>query len=210
MDDELVQNMTMEDWIEETLAFATRHHSHDHSGHGSDHVVRVWQTARMLAEKARLRGEEADLTVLELAALLHDADDHKINPGGHSAEDHLRSMGLDPQTAERVLDTIRPISFSVSGAHPQFCTLEQKLLSDADKLDAMGAIGVARAVAYGAAHGRALYGSGETTIGHFHQKLLLLREAMQTPEGLHEAETRHRFLEDFLNELEREVQYSNK
>lgn len=189
------------DLIGRTIEFVSQYHASDHSGHGTDHIMRVWRTALKLADPY---GPAVDSTVLQLAALLHDVDDHKINPDGHVAEDYLKECGLDETTRQRVMDTIRPIGFSMSGAHPKFDTLEQMLLSDADKLDAMGAIGICRTVAYGAVKGRPLYGAKDCTLQHFYDKLLLLREAMQTPQGLQEAELRHRYMEAFLEELGRE------
>lgn len=191
------------DPIRQTIQFIEQYHASDHSGHGTDHIMRVFHTVLQLAERSP---EPADLLVLQLAALLHDVDDHKINPAGGVARRHLQTLGLPADTVNRVLDTIAPISFSTSGAHPHFDTLEQRLLSDADKLDAMGAIGICRTVAYGAAHQRPLYGEpGTDTLSHFYDKLLLLREAMQTPAGRQEAERRHKTMEFFLQEFYHET-----
>lgn len=213
------------DIVKETLRFVNEYHANDCSGHGPDHVLRVWETAKQLGVWEAARHEmaadkgEVNMLVLELAALLHDVDDHKINPGGHVAENFLNKMGVNPLIIRRVVETIGAVSFSVSGAHPKFDTIEQCLLSDADKLDAMGAIGVCRAVAYGAVKGRKLYkpqpteennqepsaSEEATTVGHFYEKLLLLKGAMQSEAGKREAERRHDFLVAFLEELEREV-----
>lgn len=191
------------DPIQQTIHFIEQYHASDHSGHGTDHIMRVYHTALQLAEGST---EPADLLVLQLAALLHDVDDHKINPAGGAALRHLQSIGLADETIARILDTIAPISFSTSGAHPRFHTIEQRLLSDADKLDAMGAIGICRTVAYGAVHQRPLYGKpGTDTLSHFYDKLLLLREAMQTPAGRQEAERRHKTMELFLQEFYHET-----
>lgn len=190
--------------LDKTIAFINQYHGSDNSGHGTDHIMRVFHTANALAESSE---DPVDMLVLQLAALLHDVDDHKINPNGHAAEDFLKSTLGDEhnETIRKVIETIRPISFSTSGAHPTFDTIEQRLLSDADKLDAMGAIGICRTVAYGAAHNRPLYGApGNDTLSHFYDKLLLLREAMQSTAGRQEAERRHetmlRFLEAFYHE----------
>lgn len=188
--------------IQQTIDFIHQYHASDNSGHGTDHIMRVYRTALQLAEDYPNR---VDLNVLSLAALLHDVDDHKLNPGGHVAQDFL-SGKVDETTLTQVLATIAPISFSHSGAHPRFETIEQQLLSDADKLDAMGAIGICRTMAYGAAHHRPLYGEpGTDTLSHFYQKLLLLRDAMQTPAGRREAEVRHQAMLAFLENLYRET-----
>lgn len=190
--------------IAHTIEFVQAYHASDHSGHGADHVMRVYNTALRLLDACT---EKVDREVLLLAALLHDVDDHKINPNGHVAEEYLKGLGLADDTQRRVLETIAPTSFSVSGAHPNFSTIEQKLLSDADKLDAVGAIGISRTIAYGAVKGRPLFDSndGTHTVGHFFDKLLLLREAMQTEVGRREAEHRHRVMVMWLEELFREL-----
>ena len=195
------------DAVAHTLAFVQAYHANDHTGHGADHVMRVFNTAQKLLNECT---EPVDKEVLLLAALLHDVDDHKINPNGHVAEEYLQGLGLATKTQQRVLETIAPISYSVSGAHPNFTTIEQKLLSDADKLDAIGAIGISRAITYGASNGRPLFdpNDGNHTIGHFFEKLLLLREAMQTEAGKHEAEHRHHVMVDWLTELFTEINAS--
>lgn len=191
--------------IEQTIGFVSQYHASDCSGHGVDHIMRVWNTAKMLCVDYL---GEVDSEVLQLAALLHDVDDHKINPNGHAAEDYLRSIGLPEAMVQKILSTISPISFSVSGTNPCFDTIEQKLLSDADKLDAMGAIGICRTVAYGASKGRPLYDTEtpeESTIQHFYDKLLKLRGCMQTKAGRAEAERRHQYMVDFLRQLSAET-----
>ena len=192
------------DAIAHTLAFVQAYHATDHTGHGADHVMRVFNTAQKLLNACT---EPVDREVLLLASLLHDVDDHKINPNGHVAKEYLHGLGLATETQQRVLETIAPISYSVSGAHPNFTTIEQKLLSDADKLDAMGAIGISRAITYGASQKRPLFdpNDGNHTIGHFFEKLLLLREAMQTEVGKQEAEHRHTVMVNWLTELFTEI-----
>lgn len=187
------------DLVSKTIQFIEQYHASDHSGHGTDHIMRVFHTARQLAEACE---EPVDELVLQLAALLHDVDDHKINPTGGAARKFLESIQTDSHIVETVLDTISPISFSVSGPHPHFETIEQKLLSDADKLDAIGSIGICRTIAYGTAHHRPLYGEpGKDTLSHFYDKLLLLKDSMQTDAGRIEAERRHQTMETFLNEF---------
>lgn len=162
---------------------------------------------------------------VRLAAILHDVDDYKLGSDGHRAERFLRENGVEERVRERVLEVIGAISFSKSGSSPKFQMIEQKIVSDADKLDAMGAIGVCRTVMYSAATGRALFNAaefpnehltpeeyknknrkGNHSINHFFEKLLKLKNAMQTDAGRKEAEKRHWFMVLFLQEFFDEAQ----
>ena len=167
-------------------------------GHGVDHTLRVWRLAMDIAE-----GEpDCDRQVVSLAAMLHDADDHKLFATEHNANARafLEGQGLPAETAERVCGAINAVSFSRNrGKRPE--TPEGRIVQDADRLDAIGAVGIARTFAYGGRHGRA----PEDSIGHFHEKLLLLRDLMNTDRAREMAEERHRFMEDFLREWDRET-----
>ena len=166
-------------------------------GHGFDHAMRVYRNAVTIAD-----GEECDATVVALAALLHDADDPKLfdTRDNANARAFLDDAGVGPETAERVIRAINSVSFSKNrGKTPD--TAEGRIVQDADRLDAIGAVGVARTFAYGGAHGRSL----DESVKHFHEKLLLLKEMMNTETGRRLAAVRHSFLEAFLRELEEET-----
>lgn len=170
----------------------------DASGHDVEHTLRVWRLAMRIAE-----GETGcDPLVVALAALLHDADDHKLfqTEDNANARAFLEREGVDAERIELICEAIRSVSFSQNrGRRPQ--TLEGRIVQDADRLDAMGAIGIARTFAYGGAHGRPLDDSAQ----HFHDKLLLLAGEMNTEVGRSLATERHAFLEEFLRRYERET-----
>lgn len=189
--------------LNKTYNFAYEYHKNDNSGHDFEHVKRVYANIENLLNEE----PSADAFICKMAALLHDVDDHKLNTDGNVARRFLESILSDNYLIEKIIKTIEPISFSKSGVHPVFETLEMKLLSDADKLDAIGAIGICRAVMYGTSHNRNLFDSEEFpceennkkhTINHFFEKLLLLKDAMQTNSGRVEAEKRHKFMISFL------------
>jgi len=165
--------------------------------HGYEHTERVYRLARHIGRRVG-----ADLGVLLPAALLHDIgrgeDDH-AEAGARRARMILQGLGLELRRIEAIVEAIATHSFS-GGREPR--TLEAKVLSDADKLDALGAIGVYRAAMYGAEHRRPLEGF----VDHFHGKLLRLREMMYTEEGRRLAEGRHRFMLQYLERLRRELE----
>ena len=166
-------------------------------GHAFDHTERVYRNAMMIAEK-----EKCDRTVVALAALLHDADDPKLfdTKDKANARQFLRSQEVDAETEERVIAAVNSVSFRKNrGKKPS--TIEAMIVQDADRLDAIGAIGIARTFSYGGANGRSLYES----VRHFHEKLLLLRDMMNTRTAKRIAERRHEFMLEFLRELERET-----
>ena len=167
-------------------------------GHGADHALRVRRNAMMIAE-----GEACDPQIVSLAALLHDADDHKLFSTEHNANARrfLEEHGIAPETTERICAAINAVSFSKNkGKRPE--TAEGRIVQDADRLDALGAVGIARTFAYGGGHGR----PPEESIAHFHEKLLLLKDMMNTEKGREIAEERHAFLEAFLREWEKETE----
>ncbi len=173
------------------------------SGHGVDHALRVCRTAAAIA-----RSEGADVGVCRLAALLHDVDDHKLFPGTSASLAHavsfLDAQGVEGDERHRVCQAIREVSFSANGMEPP-SSLEAACVRDADRLDAIGALGVGRAFAFGGAHGRALWDeSGEcrdTTVAHFEDKLLLLAEGMSTQAGRLLAAGRGAYLRGFYEEF---------
>jgi uncharacterized protein len=200
-----------EAWVREKLA-------HDSSGHDWWHIDRVVRTARAIA-----REERADAFVCELAALLHDVADEKLNADPAAAqrdlEAWLAASGASPSDAEHVLEIIATMSFK-GGSRPPMRTLEGKVVQDADRLDAIGAVGIARVFAYSGAKMRPIhdparppreqmteaeYRSGnDTAINHFHEKLLKLKDRMNTSYGRRLAEGRHRFMEAYLDEFHAE------
>ncbi len=202
------------DFIERTASNVRIILSGDGTGHDWWHVHRVWKTARRIGQ-----AEKADLLVVELAALLHDIADWKLHDGDSTvgpkmAEDWLDSLGLDPTVSQHISQIIADISFKGADVAQPVLSLEGQVVQDADRLDAIGAIGVARAFAYGGAKGRLIYdpdvkpaehrtaeaylNSGGTTVNHFYEKLLLLKDRMNTATGRAIAEKRHRFIEEFL------------
>ena len=167
-------------------------------GHGLEHALRVYRTALHLAKSA----PAADPLVVALGALLHDADDHKLfhTENNANARRFLTEQGVDAETADRICGAINAVSFSQNrGKRPE--TIEGQLIQDADRLDAIGAVGIARTFAYGGKHGR----TPEDSIAHFHEKLLLLKDLMNTEQAKALAEERHAFLEAFLKEWEQET-----
>ena len=166
-------------------------------GHGFDHSMRVYRNALRIAETE----PGADLLVVSLGALLHDADDHKLfhTENNGNARRFLRKHGIRPDIEERICEAVNAVSFSKNrGRIPE--TIEGRIIQDADRLDAVGAIGIARTFAYGGKHGR----TPEASIAHFHEKLLLLKDLMNTEKAREMAESRHTFMEQFLREWERE------
>lgn len=166
-------------------------------GHDFDHTMRVYCTAMEIAETE----PSCDKLIVALAALLHDADDYKLfeTKNNANARIFLDSQNVDEATKVRICMAINSVSFSKNkGKCPEL--LEGKIVQDADRLDAIGAIGIARTFAYGGKHGRSL----DSSIEHFHEKLLLLKGMMHTEKAKEMAEDRHAFMESFLQEWEKE------
>ena len=210
----------MEYIVNQALEFAKECHGGDCSGHDYEHILRVLANVEKMLEQM----PDADKTVARLGAILHDIDDYKLGENSHKVDKFLEENCDDEFLKEKVRKVVNTISFSKSGDKPNFDIIEQKIVSDADKLDAIGAIGVCRAVIYSAVTKRALFNNEHKpkeklsieeymnkereenhTINHFFDKLLKLRSAMQTEVGRCEAERRHRFMVAFLNEFFGEV-----
>lgn len=188
--------------IEKTRDFAM--HFFEREGtHGFSHVERVFNLCLHIG-----REEGADLEILALAALLHDiarpledagkVEDHAAE-GARIAKRFLLGLGYPPEKAEAVAHAIEAHRFS-RGPEPQ--TLEAKILSDADKLDAIGAIGVARVFMYSGEHGRDI----EASLKHFEEKILKLKDLMYTETAKRMAEERHRFTVEFIERIRREIE----
>lgn len=170
----------------------------DFGGHDVEHSKRVYQNAFLIAKSE----PECDLFVVSLAALLHDVDDHKLfhTENNANARAFLESVQLDQNQIDRICELMNGISFSKNrGVRPE--TLEGKIVQDADRLDAIGAIGIARTFAFGGERKRPL----SATVQHFYDKLLLLKDEMNTAEGKRIAELRHQLMVDFLYELNNEM-----
>ena len=166
-------------------------------GHDLNHSLRVYANAMKIAENE----PSCDLEVVALAALLHDADDHKLfdTKDNYNARRFLSECGIAEEKIPLICNVINSVSFSKNrGKKPT--SLEGKIVQDADRLDAMGAVGIARTFAYGGKHGRPLEGG----IEHFHEKLLLLKDEMNTVTARRMAESRHEFLEEFVSRFEEE------
>lgn len=199
--------------------------SEDCTGHDWWHTERVYKVAKLIAKK-----ENADIFIVELSSLLHDIADWKFNDGNEDAgpeiaENFLLGEGLDLKTVAKITNIIKNVSFKGNNVKPGILDLEGKIVQDADRIDAIGAIGIARAFAYGGYRGNRIYdpcieskihntfeeykNSESTTINHFYEKLLLLKDLMNTKTGKAIAERRHRFmkkyLETFFNEWNVEI-----
>lgn len=190
--------------------------SGDSSGHDFYHTVRVYKLATQIAEH-----EKADVKTVQLAALLHDVDDIKLSPDTYSEKKNAVSFmtagNVDRKTVEAVCKIIDSVSFvGTDSVIPE--TVEGKCVQDADRLDAMGAIGIARTFAYGGSKGRAIYdpeikpktgmnkeeyrkNENSTSINHFYEKLLLLESMMNTSEGRRLAKRRMAVMQEFLDEF---------
>ena len=205
----------MQNIIEDALQFARETFSGDSSGHDYWHTYRVWKLSRRLAE-----AEGADRQTVELAALLHDVDDAKLSPqtaaGKLRARAFLEAHDLAEEEISRILHIIGQVSYKGSGSEiPD--SPEGMCVQDADRLDAIGAIGIARTFAFGGSRGRAIWDPEEAprenlteavyrsgagcTVNHFYEKLLRLKDLMNTSAAKALAEHRHRVMEAYLDEF---------
>jgi len=191
------------------------------AGHDFAHAERVWQNAQLIAED-----EAVDLLVVELAALLHDVADAKFHDGDEEvgatiADEFLQGLDVLPSISSHVCQIIRHMSFKGGNEISAFNSREMQVVQDADRLDAIGAIGIARAFNYGGFKGRPFFDpsiipnlgmdkityrkSTSPTINHFFEKLLILKDRMHTVKGTEMAEVRHSFLLEFLDRFFDEV-----
>lgn len=183
-----------EQLINNTISYVKALFAGNADGHDAEHSLRVYKNALAIASSY----PECDLLLISLSALLHDVDDHKLfqTENNANARAFLEKQGVSESTIERIVTIINSVSFSKNkGKTPD--TLEGKIVQDADRLDAMGAIGIARTFAYGGKKGRSL----EDSVQHFYDKLLLLRDTLNTDEARALADKRHTFMEQFLEEL---------
>jgi len=190
------------------------------SGHDWHHINRVRRLAKRIAT-----AEGANHEIAELAALVHDIADWKFHNGDESvgpreAERLLREEGAAPDVIEQVVEIVRTISFKGAGVVTAMKTLEGCCVQDADRLDAIGAIGIARCFAYGGHAGRSMYDPDEVpvmhataeaykaskghSLNHFYEKLFLLKDRMNTATGRAMAEERHQYMEEFVRRFLKE------
>ena len=212
--------MNQETIIQKTIDFVKEVLSDAEGGHDWWHIYRVWKLSKYIAQT-----ENVNLFVVELGALLHDIADSKFHNGDEEigprkAREFLSSLNVEEDVINHVENIIVNISFK-GGKHTQkFKSPELDVVQDADRLDAMGAIGVARTFNYGGHKGREIYNpkikpnlnmtkeeyknSNAPTLNHFYEKLLLLKDRMNTNTGKSMAEHRHNFMEQFLDEFYKE------
>lgn len=186
----------MQSELLDILVEESKSHQRVNGCHGFEHTERVVELCRVLGERMG-----ADLSVLLPAAILHDvgrSEESHAEKGAEKARGILERHGVPDEKRDRIVEAIRVHSFS---GGQEAASLEAQILSDADKLDAMGAIGVYRAGQYSGEHGRSL----EDYVAHFHEKLLTLKGLLYTGEVRRLAEGRHRFMESYLEELMREL-----
>lgn len=194
--------------------------SGDGSGHDWWHIVRVTKTAMQIGIK-----EGADLFIVELGAMLHDLGDFKFHNGDDTVgprmvSEWLGKMKLDSETIKKVVDIVKEISYKGSEVETPMSTLEGEIVQDADRLDAIGAIGIARTFAYGGSKNREMHNpeikpenhdnfedyknSKAPTINHFYEKLLLLKDRMNTDTAKKMALNRHEYMKEYLNQFYKE------
>lgn len=209
--------MDPETWIKRTEMLIREQCAGDASGHDWPHIERVRGLATQIGEELG-----ADRLRVELGALLHDIADWKFHDGDSEvgprrAADWLLLLGAPGKLAEDVATIVREVSFKGAGVQTPASTLEGQIVQDADRLDAIGAIGVARAFAYGGSKGRAMHDpaippqmhadfeaykkNSGPTLNHFYEKLLLLKDRLNTEPARRIAEQRHRFMEQFLKQF---------
>ena len=218
--------MTNSEIVEETITFVKETLKNAEGGHDWFHIQRVFNNSMLIAKDE----DDVNLLVVSLGALLHDIADAKFNDGNEAlgpkmAEDFLLSLGVPKRTINHVTNIIKYSSFKASLTDGKlkkklFTSKELKVVQDADRLDAIGAIGIARAFNYGGFKNRALYDpsiapnlemskeeykkSEAPTLNHFYEKLLLLKDKMNTETGRRLAEERHQYMIDFLEQFYQE------
>lgn len=214
--------MDNSDVIDYVVSQLKREFAEESTGHDWFHLERVWKNAKQIAAS-----EGGDLFVIELAALLHDIADHKfVEDADTEAKRRIQVMlgkaEVGQQTIDRVIDIVLKSSFKGGIGENPMTQLEGLIIQDADRLDAIGAIGIARTFAFGGKFGNLLYHpdippatfknaeeyrkNRTHTINHFYEKLLLLKDKMNTPTGRKLAEQRHQFMQEFLNQFYNEWQ----
>ena len=201
--------------IDNAIAFVKQVFENDYSGHDFFHTLRVYKMATRIAEQ-----ESADLLTVQLAALLHDVDDIKLSPATHANKDRavafLREQGVSEEMIKSICEIIEEVSFrGTDSVAPR--SIEGKCVQDADRLDAIGAIGIARTFAFGGNRNQAMYDPDvkpalnmsesqyhnhvSTTLNHFYEKLFLLKELLNTDTAKKIAKHRDEYMKDFVEEF---------
>jgi uncharacterized protein len=209
--------MNHSELINNTIRFVKSQLENAEGGHDWFHIQRVYKNALTIANE-----ENCNLVVVKLGALLHDIADSKFHNGDetigpYKARQFLESENVEPETITHVVAIISNLSFKGGNFENTFRSIELDIVQDADRLDAIGAIGIARTFNYGGFKNRALYNpsippntkmtqeeykkSEAPTLNHFYEKLLLLKDKMNTQKGRDLALTRHRFMEHFLSQF---------
>ena len=207
--------MDNSDLVNKTILFVKETLENAEGGHDWFHIERVYKNAVSIAD-----GEVCDMMVIKLASLLHDIADSKFHDGDETigpkmAREFLESENADEVTIQHIINIIENSSFKGGNSECQFSSIELDIVQDADRLDAMGAIGIARTFNYGGFKNRPLYNpnsipnlhmskeeyknSKAPTINHFYEKLLLLKDKMNTKTGKKIAQERHQFMVTFLS-----------
>ena len=207
--------------IQNTIDFVKENLAGAEGGHDWYHIERVWKTARYIWRKEGA----GDLLTIELAALLHDISDAKFNGGddeigSRMASEFLQNQGLEQEMVDHIQAIIKHVSYKGGFAQDQISSIEFQIVQDADRLDAIGAIGIARAFNYGGFKNRPIHNpdmplqeyqdssayhkSDAPTINHFYEKLLKLKNLMNTSTGIKMAEERHEYMLRFLDQFYRE------
>lgn len=210
----------MKNLIQNTVEFVKEKLEGAEAGHDWFHIERVWKLSRKIAET-----ESCNQEVVELAALLHDIADPKFHNGDETlalkvSRDFLESQNAEEELIEQVLFIIKNISFKNRGEVPKNLPVELKIVQDADRIDAIGAIGIGRTFNFGGFKNNPMYDpnvepklnmskeeykkSNGTTINHFYEKLLLLKDLMNTEKGKEIAGERHDFMLKFLDQFYKE------
>ena len=203
--------------IQNTIEFVIQQLQNAEGGHDWFHIERVYKNSLLIAKE-----ENCDLLVVQLGALLHDIADSKFhngdeNVGPKTARTFLENQKVEENIIQNVIDIIENISFKGGNFNKKFTSIELEIVQDADRLDAIGAIGIARTFNYGGFKNRAIYdpsvppnltmtkeeykNSESPTLNHFYEKLLLLKDKMNTQTGKKLAEKRHEFMQLFLEEF---------
>lgn len=210
-------SFSSEEIIQKTINFVKNELKNAEGGHDWFHIERVYKNALLISES-----EKVDRTIVSLAALLHDIADSKFHGGDETvgpkkARQFLKSENFSEETIDHIVKIIENVSFKGGNQAQKFTSKELEVLQDADRLDALGAIGIARTFNYGGFKNRKLYdpeikpnlkmtpseykASDAPTINHFYEKLLLLKNRMNTETGRRIAEERHVFMEKFLEQF---------
>lgn len=206
--------------IEKTINFVKQKLEGAEAGHDWFHIERVWKLSKKIA-----KNEEANTEIVELAALLHDIADPKFHNGDETLAtkislEFLKSIDVEENIINQVLYIIENISFKNRGQAPKIPSIELQIVQDADRLDAIGAIGIARTFNFGGFKNNLMYHpdiqpqlnmskeeykkSNGTTINHFYEKILLLKDLMNTETAKKIASERHDFMLKFLDEFYKE------